>query len=196
MSDAQRAWLEEDLRRVPPDRHVWVLVHQGPFAHPVAARAGHGGSEVVKAAILAAHKVHPIEAVLAGHEHFYERGELEGIPYFVFGGGGAPLEDPDPSAPGVRSAARALSYADVTVCGCHTRGVVKDVTGKVLDHFKLAECDKPSGIPGVLPVMAASPVADPDDASPQKERGSRRRKRRTRRGSLDGDAAPSENRDR
>src|SRR2546421_8673526 len=34
MSETQKAWLEEDLRTVAKDRHVWVLVHQGPFAHP------------------------------------------------------------------------------------------------------------------------------------------------------------------
>ena len=34
ISDAQKAWFDEDLRRIPPDRHVWVLVHQGPFAPP------------------------------------------------------------------------------------------------------------------------------------------------------------------
>ncbi len=196
ISDAQRAWFEEDLRGVPPDRHVWVLVHQGPYAHPLHERPGHGGSDAVKAAIQAGEKIHRIEAVLAGHEHFYERGEIDGIPYFVFGGGGAPLEEPDPSAAGVTAAAAALSDANVTVCGCHTRGVVKDVAGKVLDTFKLSECDKPCGIPGVLPVLTATPAGAPESTPPEQDRGTRRRKRRTRRSALDGEAAPAENRNR
>ena len=145
-SEAQNAWLDEDLRTVGEDRHVWVLVHQGPYAHPIRVRgAGHGGSEAVKQAILGAAKIHPVEAVFAGHEHFYERGEIDGLRYFVLGGGGAPLEDPDPTFPGVQAAAKALSYAVVQVCGCHVTGKVKDITGRVLDSFLLSDCDTPCG---------------------------------------------------
>lgn len=197
MSDAQRAWLEEDLRTVQADRHVWVLVHQGPFAHPLHVRNGHGGSDAVKAAIQAAHKVHPVEAVFAGHEHFYERGEIEGLRYFVFGGGGAPLEDPDASFPGVQSVARALSYATVEVCGCHSTGVVKDVAGKVLDTFKLADCEKPCGAAGAPPVAAASAVpAAPADAGPAPDNRTSRRRTRRNREALDGGVAPAQNRRR
>ncbi len=145
-SDAQKAWFEEDLRSVREGRHVWVLVHQGPYAHPLHLRgAGHGGSEVIRQALIAGSKIHPIEAVIAGHEHFYERGEIDGLRYFVFGGGGAPLEDPDPSFPGVQVAQKALSYAVVQVCGCHVTGKVKDIAGQVLDSFRLSDCDVPCG---------------------------------------------------
>src|SRR5437763_621484 len=91
ISDVQKAWFEEDLRGVSPDRHVWVLVHQGPFAHPAEMREGHGGSDEVRAALAGAHKIHPIEAVFAGHEAFYERWGIDGMRYFVMGAGGAPL---------------------------------------------------------------------------------------------------------
>ena len=154
LSEAQKAWFEEDLRQVPRDRHVWVLVHQGPYAHPAHPRPGHGGSETVRAAIAAGAKIHPIEAVFAGHEHFYERGLIDGLHYFVFGGGGAPLEDPDPTFPGVEKALKALSYATVFVCGCHARGQVKDIAGKVIDSFTLADCATPCAAPG----FGAEPV--------------------------------------
>ena len=145
ISEAQRAWLEEDLRSVGKDRHVWVLVHQGPYAHPMHMRPGHGGSEAVKQALAAAAKIHPLEVVFAGHEHFYERGEIDGLRYFVFGGGGAPLEEPDPTFPGVQIAQKALSYAVVQVCGCHVAGKVKDIAAHVIDSFRLADCDTPCG---------------------------------------------------
>ena len=155
ISDAQRAWLEEDLRTVPEGRHVWVLVHQGPYAHPMHLRgAGHGGSEAVRQALAAGAKIHPIEAVFAGHEHFYERGEIEGTRYFVFGGGGAPLEEPDSSFAGVEMARKALSYAVVQVCGCHVTGQVKDIEGQVIDSFRLSDCDTPCGA-----VAQAAPAA-------------------------------------
>ncbi|MGZ6125359.1 MAG: fibronectin type III domain-containing protein [Myxococcales bacterium] len=189
MSEAQNAWFEEDLRRVPEERHVWVLVHEGPWAH--RKDEGMGGSESVRAAILSAHKVHPIEAVFSGHERFYERGDINGIRYLVLGGGGAPLEEPDPGAPGVQSAAAELSFATVDVCGCHAAGRVKDIAGKVIDAFTLADCGTPCSVPDAR-VLAASPVPSPvQEATP-----GRKKPRKRRGGTLDGKKPGAENRSR
>lgn len=188
-SEAEKAWLEEDLRRVPEERHVWVVVHEGPWAHVKDERMG--GSESVRAAILSAHRVHPIEAVFSGRQHFYERGDIYGIRYLILGGGGAPLEEPDPAGAGVQAAAAALSFATVDVCGCHATGRVKDITGKVIDAFTLADCPKPCSVPDA-PVAAATPVAPPaQDAAP-----GRKRSRRRRGGTLDGKKPAAENRSR
>jgi hypothetical protein len=195
ISDVQKAWFEEDVRGVSPDRHVWVLVHQGPFAHPAENdKQGNGGSEEVRAAIAAAHKIHPIEAVFAGHHPFYERGEIDGIRYLVLGGGGAPLEEPDATFPGVQAAAPALSYASVEVCGCHTHGAVKDIAGKVIDAFTLAECAKPCSVPFAPQVVAASSSASTRSADDS--RSSRRRSRKRRKRSVDEGKSAAENRDR
>jgi hypothetical protein len=189
ISEAQKAWLEEDLRRVPEDRHVWVVVHDGPWVHAKDERMG--SNEAVRAAILAAHKAHPVEVVFSGHRRFYERGDIDGIRYLVLGGGGAPLEDPDSDGPGVQSAAAALSFAAVDVCGCHATGRVKDITGKVIDSFILADCGVPCSAPGA-PVVAATPVAP----APQESSPGRKRSRRRRGGTLDGKKPAAENRSR
>jgi hypothetical protein len=136
ISEAQKAWLAQDLAAVPKGKHVWVLVHQGPFSHPL--EKGHGGSEGVRSALVP-HAAR-IEAVFAGHDHFYERGRNDGLRYFVLGGGGAPLYAPNPKAPGVEHAVKSLSYAVIDVCGCHADGMVKDPSGKVLDRFQLSTC--------------------------------------------------------
>lgn len=145
ISDAQRAWAEADVRALGPDRHLWLLVHQGPHSHPLHPRPGHGGSEPVRALIASLMALHPVEAIWAGHEHFYERDTLEGMRSFVVGGGGAPLEDPDPTAPGVVAARKALSYVVLDVCGCHVAGKAKDFFGTVLDSFTLSDCAVPCG---------------------------------------------------
>jgi hypothetical protein len=147
MSDAQRSWFLEDVKKVPKERSIWVLVHQGPYSHPEKVRPGHGGSEPVLSAVQAAQQIHPIAAVFAGHEHFYQRGETDGLKWFVIGGGGAPLEDPDPAFPGVAAALKSLSYAMVHVCGCHATGQVKDIAGHVIDSFQLSDCPTPCGTP-------------------------------------------------
>jgi hypothetical protein len=189
ISEAQKAWVEEDLRRVSPDRHVWVLVHQGPFAHPAEARPEHGGSDEVRGAIAAARKVHRVDAVFAGHEGFYERGEIDGLHYFVLGAGGAPLEEADAASPGVQKSSPALSFATVEVCGCHTRGTVKDIAGRAIDAFTLSDCATPCSVPLSPQVAAVSDVSEKQDADGS--RNSRRRRRR-RRGSLEGSASAAE----
>jgi hypothetical protein len=161
ISEAQKAWFEEDLRSVSKERHVWVLVHQGPYAHPAHPRGpGHGGSDAVRNALNAAGAIHPIEVVFAGHEHYYERGQIDGLNYFVLGGGGAPLDEPDDTFPGVKVARKALSYAVMQVCGCHVTGVAKDLSGRVFDTFTLSDCPTPCGAPSAAvtraPVAAAS----------------------------------------
>jgi hypothetical protein len=189
VSDAQKAWFLEDIGKVPKERMVWVVVHQGAWSHPDKMRPSHGGSEPVRDAIVAANKIHPIAVVFAGHEHFYQRGTTDGIHWFVLGGGGAPLEDPDPSFPGVEAAHKTLSYAMIKVCGCHTTGRVKDISGKVIDSFVLSDCPTPCGMPGLARATPASlavpqvtltpeaPDAGSSDGGTSRRRGTRRRHR-------------------
>jgi 3',5'-cyclic AMP phosphodiesterase CpdA len=193
-SEAQKAWLEEDLRRVAEDRHVFIVVHQGPFAHPREDATGHGASDEVRAAIAAANRVHPVEVVFAGHEHFYERGDINGIRYLVLGGGGAPLGEADPNGPGLQASANTLSFATVEVCGCHVRARVKDVAGKVIDAIALSECATPCSIPGALTELTI-PAAASDSGDDGSSR-SRKKSRRRRRGSLEGSRSAGEDRGR
>src|SRR3954471_7679945 len=196
LSDAQKAWLLEDLRGVPPERHVWVLVHHGPWSHPLRPRPGHGGNEDVRQAVLAANRVHPIEAVFAGHDHFYERGEIDGVRFFVLGGGGAPLEDPYPATDLVKAASPTLSYATVEVCGCHSSGRVKDISGKVIDAFQLAQCATPCSVPGWAAQVAAASIVPAAAVDPEEEAAllrKRRKKERRKRHSVAGSAAMREN---
>jgi hypothetical protein len=97
----------------------------------------------VRSLVASLQRLHPVEAIWAGHEHFYERGVIEGMHYFVVGGGGAPLEDPDGTFPSVQAARKALSYVVVDVCGCHAAGKAKDLFGNVIDAFTLSDCPQP-----------------------------------------------------
>jgi hypothetical protein len=179
ISEAQKAWFAEDLRRVSPDRHVWVLVHQGPFAHPVETRPEHGGSDEVRATIAAGRKVHSIEAVFAGHEGFYERGEIDGLRYLVVGAGGAPSDEADSGSPGVQKTGAALSFATLEVCGCHARGAVKDIAGRVIDTFTLSDCAVPCSVPmGPQPALASASAEKQDADGRRNSRRTRKQRRR------------------
>ena len=163
VSDAQKAWAEADARSVPKDHHLWMLVHQGPYTHPIKMRPGHGGLEGVRQLIAAVAKVHQVEAVFAGHEHFYERGQLDGLNYLVIGGGGAPLEDPDPAAPGVKVAVKSLGFVVLEVCGCHVTGRALGISGKPFDTFTLSDCEQSCRPPA--PAAAVVPSDGPATAT-------------------------------
>jgi predicted phosphodiesterase len=84
----QEAWLERSLaaaraRRV---RAIIALTHDGPFA-----RGYHGGNAVARARYVPILAKHRVDLLISGHDHIYQRGELEGVRYVVSGGGGAPL---------------------------------------------------------------------------------------------------------
>lgn len=86
-SSVQAAWLKE---RLASSASAWQVVY---FHHPPYS-SGHHGSTVWMRWPFAAWGA---DAVLAGHDHTYERLLVDGIPYFVNGlGGGARYEFGEP----------------------------------------------------------------------------------------------------
>lgn len=85
----QTAWLERTLRGSQADssiRHVFVFVHQPPYA--VGAYCG---SERLARRVVPILQRYSVRAVFAGHEHAYQHLERSGLRFFISGGGGAPL---------------------------------------------------------------------------------------------------------
>ena len=88
-STPQRDWLTEQLRSASPDRCLLLAVH-----HPLYSLGKHGGTDLVREAIL--HAVHDSgrmpNAIFTGHDHCYQRFTLkhEGqhVPVVVVGAGG------------------------------------------------------------------------------------------------------------
>lgn len=76
-------------------------------------------------AFLAKYKV---DAVFAGHEHYYERRTVDGIIHIITGGGGAPIYDREENG-GYHH------YVSVVVDGDKVSGEVVDINGKVRDKF-------------------------------------------------------------
>jgi hypothetical protein len=76
---AQAAWLKE---RLAASKSCFDIVY---FHHPPYSSGPHGGAEYMRWPFQA----WGAEVVLAGHDHTYERFEIDGIPYIVNGLGGA-----------------------------------------------------------------------------------------------------------
>jgi len=85
----QTAWLERTLRGSQADssiRHVFVFVHQPPYAVGTYC-----GSERLARRVVPILQRYSVRAVFAGHEHAYQHLERSGLRFFISGGGGAPL---------------------------------------------------------------------------------------------------------
>lgn len=138
VSDAQVEWLKADLAAAKArGQLLFAAMHQGPWSHP-AEHVGHGGSVEVQRKVVPVLTEDGVLATFAGHDHYYERGRLEGLDYFVVGGGGAPLYDVNAAAPGVLAAKKTLSYVVIEVLGRKVTGYARDADGTVIDRFELA----------------------------------------------------------
>ena len=78
-SSRQAAWLKQNLGA---SKACYDIVY---FHHPAYSTATHGSSLPLRWPF----RAWGAEVVLAGHDHTYERLEIDGIPYFVNGLGGA-----------------------------------------------------------------------------------------------------------
>jgi len=93
-SPEQTAFLEKELLQAAKDpsiRAKLVVLHQPPLSAGL-----HCGSAGSMWRWMQLFEQHHVDAVLAGHDHAYERLERNGVPYFVSGGGGAKLYPQSP----------------------------------------------------------------------------------------------------
>jgi acid phosphatase type 7 len=80
---AQAAWLDADLAA---NRLPWVIVY---LHRPPYSSGDHGSNGGVQRHFVPLFAKHRVPVVLTGHDHHYERtNPLDGVTYFVSGGGG------------------------------------------------------------------------------------------------------------
>jgi hypothetical protein len=85
----QTGFLAAELQRAQGDKTVrarLVLMHHAPLSV-----SWHCGAAPYLTAWMALFERYHVDAVLAGHDHTYQRLERNGVAYVVSGGGGAPL---------------------------------------------------------------------------------------------------------
>lgn len=141
MDKDQQAWLEKELRE---SNAKWKIAY---FHHPIYSSGGRHGSEVDLREIVEPLFVrYGVNAVFAGHEHFYERLKPQkGIHYFT-AGGAAKLRDGDIrvgplTAKGFDSE---QSYMVVEIDGDVMRFQAISRRGKVVDSGEITRQSKPN----------------------------------------------------
>jgi len=86
----QRAWLESEARRARQagaPAHLFAAIHHGPFSS-----GGHGPNEAIAGTdVEQLLRRAGVELIFEGHDHAFERGDVDGLKYVLSGGAGAPL---------------------------------------------------------------------------------------------------------
>ena len=86
-TEEQKEWLRQDLRATDRPWKV-VVIHRPPYS----SSPYHGGDRNILEDLVGIFEEEGVDVVFAGHEHVYERLKpINGITYFVTGGGGGDL---------------------------------------------------------------------------------------------------------
>jgi predicted phosphodiesterase len=131
----QYQWLERDLQE---STKPWkfVLLHEPGWS------AGHHQNNVaVQEYLQPLFEVHDVAMVIAGHNHYYARCEVNGVWHLTTGGGGAPLYSPDPSASHVVTASERRHFCTIEIEGDLLTFQAVGEDGTILDTFSMTKSE-------------------------------------------------------
>ncbi|MBM4387363.1 MAG: metallophosphoesterase family protein, partial [Deltaproteobacteria bacterium] len=128
----QTDWLKKELEDSSQNKeipHIFVITHMGPYS----SKPGRTGSGQMRD-FLDDFADAGVDMTFSGHDHYFEHGiSVNGIHYFVTGGGGAPLYETDPSQSKILfpheviESVSVYNYLVVTVAGDYVKVVAKDI---------------------------------------------------------------------
>ncbi len=76
-----------------------------------------------------------VALVLAGHNHYYARAMVNGIPELTVGTGGAPLYTPASGQPNIVATCSCYGYARFSISGSTMTGWFINTSGSTIDTF-------------------------------------------------------------
>ncbi|HCL31778.1 MAG TPA: hypothetical protein DIC52_25530 [Candidatus Latescibacteria bacterium] len=151
----QYEWLHEQLRSARK-RFTLVVYHHGSVTSGPHGRRREDGitfrewpADQIRRFLMPLYEMYGVDLVLNGHDHLYERSQVNGVYYVITGGGGAPLYKVNSSEnpyQQVAIAAHHYSALDVTPTSITLTAI--GVEGEMLDWF-------------VIPVSAATATRMP-----------------------------------
>jgi hypothetical protein len=132
----QLDWLEEQLAS---NTQPWVFIffHWGVFT----SRSEDFLEIGMRERLVPLFERYRVDAVFMGHNHGYERIEVNGITYLTSAGGGASLYEMKVPEPGSQVAESKYNFLQLSMLGDHLDAQAFDNHGKVLDQFSLATGD-------------------------------------------------------
>lgn len=127
----QYEWIKQDLKK-SKKRWKFVVIHYPVFIHRSGPTVSYGNHEI-REHLVPLFERYGVAAVFSGDSHFYQRSEVNGIPYICTGGGGAPLYDPGNGRDYVRASKKVHHYCWVTITGDRMKVDVYDTKNELID---------------------------------------------------------------
>lgn len=132
----QSEWLQKDLQenklakfKLVFFHHPYYSTNRFPFRQPYYQTIREVWGKILKEG--------EVDAVICGHDHFYQRDEEEGIHYIVSGGGGAPLHYIGEYLPTTKKAEKVHHFI---VASFKDKKLIFEVIsgeGKIIDSFEI-----------------------------------------------------------
>lgn len=113
------------------------------FHHPGYAAGGHGNKTAVQERFQPLAEQYGVDLVINGHNHYYLRCVVNGIPHITTGGGGAPLYSPNMSAGYLAAAESTKHFTEIVVNGDDIKVVARRTDGTVIDTYISSDVPRP-----------------------------------------------------
>ncbi len=166
----QTAWARTQLEAAasnPAIRHTFVFMHHSPYASGI-----HGENDDAQiAGIPRMLTKYGVDALFAGHDHIYERGEADGLRYIISGGCGAPLYPRRKINDYTSWFESTTHFVRITVRGDEVEYAALRPGGSLIDSFKYVKQPGIAGKPDRFVTLADShprPLQRPDEHWPKK----------------------------
>jgi hypothetical protein len=129
---AQYNWLRSDLAAATK---AWkfVVLHEPGWS----AGGGHENNVTVQTDLQPLFKQYGVSIVFGGHNHYYARAAVDGVTHLTLGGGGAPLNVPQPGYPNIVATSPSYSFGQFSVAGDTLTAKIVDSSGAVIDSFTI-----------------------------------------------------------
>jgi predicted phosphodiesterase len=128
---AQYNWLIKDLASTTKPWKVLM------FHEPAWGAGGHGNNTDTQTYIQPLCKKYNIDLVINGHNHYYARAMVDGVPHITAGGGSAPLYTPDPTYPHIVITDKSFSYCEIDIRDATLVVTARRVDGSVIETFSI-----------------------------------------------------------
>ncbi len=130
-------WLKNDLST---SHKPWkfILLHE-----PGWSAGPHENDETVQRIIQPMAVAYGVQMIIAGHNHYYARAEVEGVTHITTGGGGAPLYDPENGWPFIKTKIKEFHYIKYIIDGNVLTAQVITPQGDLLDEFTISLQENP-----------------------------------------------------
>jgi hypothetical protein len=128
---AQLEWVEANLALTEKPWRM-ICLHE-----PGWSAGGHSNEIPVQNYIQPLCEVYGVAMILGGHNHYYARAVVNGVQHITTGGGGAPLDTPNPNYPNVVATARAHHFCKIEISGDLLTFSAVTPTGQLIDSFEM-----------------------------------------------------------